>query len=444
MEDQWKGQEVWILGGGNSLPIQLGVPQHIIGKKQPKDYIPYMEQLKDKNVIGVNAAYVLGKDIVDVCFFGDDKFWDNHKQNLIASKIPLVSIARQFEKSSEVTYIQRDRKKKLGISVDGTLCWNANSGAAAINLAVLMGASRICLLGFDMHDNGGSHWHNYYPANTSKPYTKHLSGFPAIAEDLKQLGIDIINYSPDTAIKDIPVGDLRQSSIQRKQKAAVRVCAVTPSSCKERKPFLDFCKKRISEQTYKVEKHIVIDYPNETNKSDLAKRYKQGIREAFAEGFDLVLFIEDDDYYAKTYVEEMVQRWEDAGRPVLIGARETRYYHLFNQGSWVKDLKSRASCHATAVAPGVNYLVGADDVIGYDVKLWQANRKLSKTIDMLNPCISIKHGIGQCAGIGHNTLHYDKHDTHYETLKTWVDDEAFEFYMELIKEFTKEPKSIRT
>jgi hypothetical protein len=48
----WKGQTVFIIGGGPSLN---GTPLHLI---------------HEHRVIGVNCAYMLG-DWVDVCWFGD-------------------------------------------------------------------------------------------------------------------------------------------------------------------------------------------------------------------------------------------------------------------------------------------------------------------------------------------------------------------------------------
>lgn len=78
-----------------------------------------------------------------------------------------------------------------------------NSGAAAINLAVHLGASRILLLGYDMQRTAGqTHWFGDHPKEirANSPIDTFLSRFEVMAEPLRRLGVEVINCSRETAL----------------------------------------------------------------------------------------------------------------------------------------------------------------------------------------------------------------------------------------------------
>lgn len=86
---------------------------------------------------------------------------------------------------------------------------NDNSGGAAINWAVLAGAWRIILLGFDCRRgrDGKQHWFGEHRAkNLQKlcPMKQWLQAFRRIAEAAALVPVEIINCSPDTAIDAFP------------------------------------------------------------------------------------------------------------------------------------------------------------------------------------------------------------------------------------------------
>jgi hypothetical protein len=214
----WEGGEVWIIGGGPSVPKQFGVPDSVIQKviqgESPSLYSPYMVGIHKKHVIGINVSYLIG-DWVDVAFFGDIGFFLQNQTTL--AKFPGLKVCcnPQIEKHKWVKYLARDTRKTRGISDDPHMvCWNHNSGSAAISFAVHAGATRIILLGFDMKVNGHDqqHWHDLYGRIANKnpkkpqhmPFDRHLRGFADIARDAKRLGVEIINASPDSAIQEFP------------------------------------------------------------------------------------------------------------------------------------------------------------------------------------------------------------------------------------------------
>lgn len=208
----WDGGDVWILGGGPSIVTQFGIPEELAfqvraGLRPISDYNEYLRPIHDKHVIGINVAYLLG-DWIDWVFFGDKNFFHNNLRGLVAFKN--LVITKVVELSGEADWLKiipDDPDKTLGISEHpGKLCWNGNSGAAAISLAANAGAKRIFLLGFDMHadPNNAKHWHMKYKRedghNPTPPFGRHLAGFGQIAYDAKKRGIEIINVCPGSAI----------------------------------------------------------------------------------------------------------------------------------------------------------------------------------------------------------------------------------------------------
>jgi len=213
----WDNGECWIIGGGSSIIEQFSIPFDIVELVRTKQaplsiFSKYMEAIHSKHVIGVNAAFKLGRWI-DFCFFGDTGWFEDNKVALARFAGIKVTSAPIFAKREMhypgIKYLSQDVNKSHGISsVPYTVCWNANSGAAAISLAAHLGAKKIVLLGFDMQlgSQGTSHWHNEYPKSVTRNpvFIRHLRGFPSIAKDAESMGIEIVNASPNSVIDCFP------------------------------------------------------------------------------------------------------------------------------------------------------------------------------------------------------------------------------------------------
>lgn len=203
----WEGEQCFIVGGGSSFYKQAEIPNDIISQVlskelSPSSYISYLSFLSEKHVIGVNMAYKLN-ELIDIVFFGDVGFWTKQQAQLLINRSMKVTIHNGDFKDS-VKVLLKD--KGLGLSkLPDRLCWNGNSGAAAINLAVHTGVKQIILLGFDMNldQDKNQHWHKEYATPLDKVqdnFTRHLKGFPKIASDAKEMGVEILNANPDSAI----------------------------------------------------------------------------------------------------------------------------------------------------------------------------------------------------------------------------------------------------
>lgn len=84
-----------------------------------------------------------------------------------------------------------------------------NSGYQAVNLAYLMGAERIILIGFDMMMFGKQrHWFGDHPEhmNVASNYVSCIRWFGTIKPE--DYGLEIINCSRRTALNHFPKHDL--------------------------------------------------------------------------------------------------------------------------------------------------------------------------------------------------------------------------------------------
>jgi hypothetical protein len=178
VEPLYKGQTVYIIGGGPSL----------------KGF--NWDLLKGKKVIAINRAYEFCK--AEVVYWTDGRFYQWNKDELdalTATKYTIQPSANQIN----VNVIRRGMRHGLETN-PSMLAHGDNSGYAAINLAYHLGAKQIVLLGYDMGNvNGESHFHDGYQvsATTDDTYeTRFMKGFPYLADMLKEKGINVWNVSP--------------------------------------------------------------------------------------------------------------------------------------------------------------------------------------------------------------------------------------------------------
>lgn len=165
----WQDEEVYILGGGPSLK---DFPWHL---------------LHDRNVIGCNDAFLLGPDVVDICMFGDYKFFTQFGNRLEKFAGVVVTNCPPLHKNNKLPWLYSVNRKSRGLHKDA-VGWNCNTGAASANLAFILGAETVYLLGMDMGygENGNTHWHPLeLPAAKPSVFDKFIQGFHRVAEALE-------------------------------------------------------------------------------------------------------------------------------------------------------------------------------------------------------------------------------------------------------------------
>lgn len=87
-----------------------------------------------------------------------------------------------------------------------------HGGFQAINLAVLFGARRILLLGYDLRPgpSGEAHWFpdRERPGEGLPPFKGFLRAYNSLPPDLARAGVEVINCTPGSALDLFPRADI--------------------------------------------------------------------------------------------------------------------------------------------------------------------------------------------------------------------------------------------
>lgn len=104
---------------------------------------------------------------------------------------------------------------KILVEEPGAIGAGGNSGFQALNLAVQFGAMRILLVGFDMHMAAGVHWHGDHGKGLNNPrdhnFMKWRRTFDKAARTIRDIGVDVVNASLDSALTAFPKMTVEQA-----------------------------------------------------------------------------------------------------------------------------------------------------------------------------------------------------------------------------------------
>lgn len=218
----WQGETAVLFGGGPSLtPDQVTRVEvaHRAGKAR---------------VIAVNDAY-LWAPFADVHYAADAHWHRWHCEGVAKSALGLSAdqvrahwAAFAGEKctiensgatvTDDAVHMLRNRdhpNRGVGLSLDPTmLVTGRNSGFQALNLAVLAGASRIILLGYDGQPDrdGKTHWSGGHLRPTPQAaYPLYLQAMSAAENEIEAAGVLVLNCSPGSAINSFPRAVLEEA-----------------------------------------------------------------------------------------------------------------------------------------------------------------------------------------------------------------------------------------
>ena len=158
-------------------------------------------------VIVANDAYLLAPK-AQALYFADSKWWKWHKdrdefKSFAGEKCTIENTGRTVE-DPEVHIIRNLGREGLSSDPTGVMT-GYGSGYMAINIAVLAGAKRILLLGFDNKPmNGKNHFFGEHPDKSRQPFVLWNKAYRSLITPLKELGVEVINCSPGTAIEAFP------------------------------------------------------------------------------------------------------------------------------------------------------------------------------------------------------------------------------------------------
>ena len=186
----WAGQTAVILASGPSL----------------REFIDGGSVLRGPvRTIAVNST-VFAAPAADVAFGVDFMWWKVHHQAV--RKTSPAQCWTVDKSAAERFGLHFVRPANTGGLHETRVNTNGNSGAAAINLAVLFGARRILLLGFDMKQgpNGEKHHHPDHPKPCAQGavFSDWLYRFDALARGCESKGVEVINCSAATALTCFP------------------------------------------------------------------------------------------------------------------------------------------------------------------------------------------------------------------------------------------------
>jgi hypothetical protein len=91
--------------------------------------------------------------------------------------------------------------------------YGSNSGFQAVGLAILFGARRIVMVGFDMrHHKGKHHFFGNHPAPLHNPtnYQRFIGAFEKASKRMPE-GVTILNATPGSALKCFPMVTLDEA-----------------------------------------------------------------------------------------------------------------------------------------------------------------------------------------------------------------------------------------
>lgn len=213
----WKGEPCFILGGGPSLRGFDG------------------ERLRGRGrVIAVNEAGLTMAPFADVLFWADGRWYDWNKDRLhLHTGEFKVTRCRPMSRSEADIKIVRALPRRMSHWFDALGGWCG--GGCAINLAYLLAASPVFLLGFDMHDMPADRWRdgNWHDRHREPPVEgqRRDNFVPAIERMVPHLdrrGVEVYNCNPDSALRCFPFINIEEvlgmdnlSKIERDKYASI-------------------------------------------------------------------------------------------------------------------------------------------------------------------------------------------------------------------------------
>jgi hypothetical protein len=187
IEPTWANADVFIIGGGKSL--------------ESFDWSNLLSEL----TIGCNDAFMLGEKVCKISIFGDFKWWKKWKDNLIKFKGRVFTNCNQLQPLEEAHWLNILPRFQWGLDSNKGLAWNSNTGAAAIDLALQLGAKRIFLLGFDCKlIKGENNWHvNELDRPSARIFRRFEEGFGRLKTAINKYypEVEIINISDISELK---------------------------------------------------------------------------------------------------------------------------------------------------------------------------------------------------------------------------------------------------
>lgn len=201
--EEWKGETVFVVGGGPSVAHQR--PDRLEGRK----------------VIVINSSYETCP-FADILFFGDNRWHNEHRvrprfKDFVAAGHRVVTVSHPAD-GPYLLKLQRitPTSDKNGLTTTRIgLSSQKTSFQGAINLAAMLGAKRIVLLGLDGKRNESGMTHHHTPhrwptRDGNVTWDRQKEQLQFIVAPLAARGIETFNTNPDSNFTFFPFEPLEK------------------------------------------------------------------------------------------------------------------------------------------------------------------------------------------------------------------------------------------
>lgn len=209
----------------------------------------------------------------------------------------------------------------------------------------------------------------------------------------------------------------------------LRLGILIPNRGCERVRFMENLIRMIEAQTFKPVHIELVDFEPTNEKCDITKRYRIGYENMKGKGLDLIALMEVDDFYSPEYLEYMVSKWFEFGKPKMLGTAYTIYYHIKLLKWFTFEHYNRASAMNTFIVPDLDIDWPVDEEPYTDIHLWRDIQGVVFTPEK-HYSLGIKHGDGKVGGQNHvdklDRFIHDDSDLRF--LTAVMDKDSFLFY----------------
>lgn len=173
-----------------------------------------VEAVRGHVVIAINDVVKVAP-WAHVLYSSDSLWWDRHKGMPTFQGLKYKVSASQFRLEKPrwpgVVTLKNTGEKGVDFTPD-CLRTGHNSGSAAINLAVHLGARRILLLGYDMGPyQGRHHYFDAAPVQHNSPYEMFRKYMKTMVQPLADAGIEVLNCTRRTNLEHFPIVSLEDA-----------------------------------------------------------------------------------------------------------------------------------------------------------------------------------------------------------------------------------------
>jgi hypothetical protein len=184
----WRGRTVAVLASGPGMSAQIADSLRAAGTP----------------AIAVNDTYRLAP-WAQIRYAADAEWWHENPEAALFDGLAVSVSAVPGVLQLQNTGVEGFERHPAAVRTGG------NSGYQAVHIAIHAGAARVLLCGFNMSNAEGMHWHGAHVRplrNTDQgSYARWVDRFAA----LKDIGPEIINCTPGSALTCFPHMDLDEA-----------------------------------------------------------------------------------------------------------------------------------------------------------------------------------------------------------------------------------------